>query len=178
MINKILRVAIKWFIILLRGRAEYARYIGVSIGENCRIYTTEFGTEPWLISIGNKVTVTSGVVMLTHDGATWLMNDEKGRRYSYKKIDVKDNVFIGINSIIMPGVVIDKNVIIAAGSVVTKSIPSGVIVGGNPAKIIGDYYDYEKKVLANNVYNLNMKIPYKQRINNALENTSKSYLNN
>ena len=49
---------------------EYALYKGVKIGDNCRIYTRSFGSEPWMISIGNKVTITSGVILLTHDGST------------------------------------------------------------------------------------------------------------
>ena len=62
-----------------------ARRKGVKVGTNCRIYTTAFGSEPWLIEIGNKVTVTAGVRILTHDGSTWLFNDDIGRRFLYKK---------------------------------------------------------------------------------------------
>ena len=122
---------------------DYARYKGVIVGKACRIYTKRFGSEPWMITIGDNVTVTSGCVLLTHDGSTWLIRDKHGRRYLYKRIVIKNNVFIGVDSIIMPGVIIEDNVIVAAGSVVTKSIPSGVIVAGNPAKIIGDYKKYQ-----------------------------------
>jgi serine acetyltransferase len=60
-------------------------------------------------------------------------------------------VYIGNSAIILPGVTIEDNVIVGALAVVTKSIPSGVIVGGNPAKIIGKIEDYEKKILPYNV---------------------------
>ena len=133
---------------ILFGRERYARKIGVTIGDDCRIYTRNFGSEPWLIEIGDRVTITAGVTLLTHDGATWLIRDKKGRRYSYGKVKIGSNVFVGINSIIMPGVIIGNKVIVAAGSVVTKSIPSGVIVAGNPAKIIGEFEQYESKVIS------------------------------
>lgn len=147
--NKIISFLIKNYKKFRYGGVDYAREVGLQVGEGCRIYTTSFGSEPWLISMGNNVTITSGVKLLTHDGAAWLIRDAKGRRYSLKKITIGNNVFIGVNTIVMPGVVIEDNVIVAAGSVVTKSIPSGVIVGGNPAKIIGDYYVYEKRALDN-----------------------------
>lgn len=72
------------YIFILDG-TSWARRKGVKIGNDCRIYTTRFGSEPWLIEIGNKVTVTSGVVLLTHDGSTWLFNDDKGRRFLLKR---------------------------------------------------------------------------------------------
>jgi acetyltransferase-like isoleucine patch superfamily enzyme len=138
-INKIVKIC-------CRG-GVYAKYIGVKIGNNCRIYTKGFGSEPFLITIGNHCTITTGVEFITHDGSTWLHRDEKGRRYHYAPIEIGNNVFIGVNSIIMPGVKIEDKVIVAAGSVVTKSLPSGVIVGGNPAKIIENYDELERKRL-------------------------------
>ena len=60
-------------------------------------------------------------------------------------IEIDENVFIGIGSIIMPDVYIGKNSIIAAGSLVTKDVPSGVIVAGNPAKIIGSFNELHEK---------------------------------
>ena len=126
---------------------SYAKVLGVKVGSNCRIYIKEFGSEPWLISIGDNVTITSGVKLLTHDGSTWLIRDNRGRRYFYAKVTIGNNVFIGVNSIIMPGVIIGNNVIIGAGSVVTKSIPNGLIVAGNPARIIGEFKNFEDRAL-------------------------------
>ena len=157
---------------------NYARYIGVKVGSDCRIYTHLFGSEPWMVSIGNKVTITAGVHFITHDGSTWLFSDEKGRRYKFSPIEIGNNVFIGVNSIILPGVKIDNNVVIAAGSVVTKSVPSGVVIGGNPAKIIGDYDSYKNKVLENYVSDQDMDFtkPYKERIDKVIDHTFKAYL--
>jgi acetyltransferase-like isoleucine patch superfamily enzyme len=129
------------------GGPEYARRLGAKVGSGCRIYTTRFGSEPFLISIGDRVTITSGVTLLTHDGATWLTRDERGRRYQYRPVTIGSDVFIGVNAIIMPGVTIGDEVIVAAGSVVTKSVPANSVVAGAPARIIGTYNDYRARAL-------------------------------
>lgn len=117
-------------------------------------------------------------MLLTHDGSTWLFNDDKGRRFLYKKTIIKNNVFIGTNSIIMPGVVIEDNVIVAARSIVTKSVPSGVIIGGNPAKILGDYDSYKARVLTSYVSESDMDFAktYKERILEIVDQSVKPYL--
>lgn len=134
-------------LVRLLGKVRYARHLGVRVGDGCRLYINYFGKEPFLVSIGNRVTITSGVRILTHDGSTWLMRDEHGRRQLFRRVTIGDDVFIGVNSIILPGVEIGNKVVIAAGSVVAKSVPSGVIVGGNPARIIGDFESYKTRVL-------------------------------
>jgi Hexapeptide repeat of succinyl-transferase len=139
---------IKWRVLYaLKGSTYAARALGVTIGEGCRIYTS-FGNEPWLISIGDRVTVTSGVKFITHDGATGLVRDEKGRRYRYAPIEIGSDVFIGTNSIILPGVRIGNRVIVAAGSVVNRSIPDNCVVAGVPARFIKTFDEYELRVLA------------------------------
>ncbi len=139
---------IKWRVLYaLKGSTYAARALGVTIGEGCRIYTS-FGNEPWLISIGDRVTVTSGVQFITHDGATGLVRDEKGRRYRYAPIEIGSDVFIGTNSIILPGVRIGNRVIVAAGSVVNRSIPDNCVVAGVPARFIKTFDEYELRVLA------------------------------
>jgi len=147
-IYKKLRSEFIWF---AKGGVVYAKSLGVKVGNDCRIYTKRFGTEPFLIEIGNRVTITADVLLLTHDGSTWLIKDEKGRRYTYNRIKIGNNVFIGARSIIMPGVIIEDNVIIGSGSIVTKSVPEGNIVAGNPAKIIGKYDTYKEQVLNQNM---------------------------
>ena len=67
-------------------------------------------------------------------------------RYS-GEIEIFDNVFIGANSTIMYNVKIGPNAIVAANSVVTKDVPEGAVVGGNPAKVIGSYETVKSKRL-------------------------------
>jgi acetyltransferase-like isoleucine patch superfamily enzyme len=134
--------------ILLRrifGGSTAARFQGVRVGKGCRLLCGHFGSEPWLITIGDRVTITSGVRLLTHDGSSWLFRDKEARRFRYAGIKIGSDVFIGTGSIILPGVHIGDRVVIGAGTVVTKSIPSGFVVCGNPARVIGTYENLDKK---------------------------------
>ena len=96
----------------------------------------------------------------------------------FGKIEIGNNVFLGMNAIIMPGVKIGDNSIVAAGSIVTKSVPSGYVVGGNPAKIITDYAKYEKRVLTEYIANDQMDFSknYKERVMEVLDVTFKKEL--
>ncbi len=140
--NLVWRVCAKMF-----GGDRASRLIGVQVGQGCRICPCGFGSEPWLISMGDRVTVAPGVSFVTHDGSTWLFRDARGRRFRYARIHVGNDVFIGVNAILMPGVRLGNRVIVGAGSVVTKSVPDGMIVAGSPAKIVGDFAELELRVL-------------------------------
>ena len=176
MINMIRRKLIfLYWRYIRRDSIGYLRSLGMTIGDNCRIYVWNFGSEPFLISIGNHTTITSGVRILTHDGATWLIRDAKGRRYFYARTEIGNNVFIGIDSIVMPGVKIEDDVIVAAGSVVTKSIPKGYIVGGNPARVIGKIADYRAKALLSlySEKDMDLSLTFNNRVSKLLSSTHK-----
>lgn len=126
------------------SRERYGKHIGVKIGKNCNIQDIQFSSEPYLIEIGNNVQITSGVKLFTH-GAGWVFRAEIPDFDTFGKIKINDNVYIGNNALILPGVTIGKNVIIGAGSVVTKSIPPNSIAAGNPARIIGDIDSFLEK---------------------------------
>ena len=87
------------------------------------------------IKIGNNAMLAPGVHIYT---ATHPLNPtERNSGYEYgKPVNIGDNVWIGGRAVICPGVTIGNNVVVAAGAVVTKDIPSNVVVGGNPAKVI------------------------------------------
>lgn len=133
---------------------EYARRIGVNIGKNNFVPDKEtWSSEPYLITIGNNCQITMGVRIFTHGGGQPIRQQIPDFD-SFGKVVIKDYVYIGNNSLIMPGVTIGEHSIIAAGSIVTKSIPSNVVVAGNPAKIICSVSDY---ILRNISYNTHTK---------------------
>lgn len=130
---------------------KYAKSIGVNIGKDCEFYRDIlWGSEPYLITVGNKVRITSGCKFITHDGGIWVLRNTNQLESAdiFGKITIGDNVHIGCNAIIMPGVTIGNNCIIGCGAIVTKDVPSNSIVGGVPAKYIksiDEYYDKHKE---------------------------------
>lgn len=120
---------------------EYAEFLKrhgrfYSIGQNCRINLGANVTNPEYVRLGNNVSL-SDCTLLGHDGVVAVLNTAYGVKLdSVGKIDIKDNVFIGHGAIVMPGVTIGPNSIVAAGAVVTKDVMEGDIVGGVPARPI------------------------------------------
>lgn len=145
---------IKWKL-LSDGYNEHNRYkkvkrLGVEIGNNCEIYeNVSFGSEPYLIKIGDNVRITKGVQFITHDGGVWVLRNKYPEKFTnidiFGMIIIENNVHIGINSIIMPNVTIGENSIIGCNAIVTKSVPSNSIAVGIPAKVIGTIEDYIEK---------------------------------
>jgi len=127
-------------------RIMIARKWGVKIGKNCVINPPITFTKPYLVSIGNDCVITSGVVFLTSDGAIRVFKKKNDFNETvYSPIIIKDNCFIGINSIILPNVTIGPNSIVGAGSVVTKNVPPNCVYAGNPARFISSYSEYLEK---------------------------------
>jgi len=118
---------------------------GAVIGENCRIYIKHL-PEPYLVRIGNHVCITHEVRLLTHDGAVWLWRRNDPTINRFGAIEIKDNCFIGMRAIILPGITIGPNSVVGAGSVVTKDVPPNTVVAGNPARVICSAEDYLAKV--------------------------------
>lgn len=132
---------------------KYARHIGVKIGKNSFISTRFWSSEPYLITIGNNVQITDGVRFFTHGGGNAVR--KKYPKFDiFGKIKIEDWVYIGSCSLIMPGVTIGRGALVAAGSVVTKSVASRTVVGGNPAKYICTVDEYIERNLK---YNLDSK---------------------
>lgn len=126
-------------------RIQHLRKTGMSIGENCGIFSDHLETnEPYLVSIGNHVTIAPNVWFSTHDASANIFFDDVSDFYG--RITIGNNVFIGMSVTMLPGTSIPDNCIVAAGSVVTKKFAeSGKIIAGNPAKVIGDIDTFKKK---------------------------------
>ena len=116
-------------------RIKYLRKRGIKIGEKCRVRTMKFSTEPYLIEIGNHVAVAANTEFITHDGATWCFENELDGGV-FGKITIGNNVFIGINCIILSNTSIGDNCIVGAGSIVRGHFPENSIICGNPAQVI------------------------------------------
>lgn len=120
--------------IFRRDRIVWLVKQGLTAGKNFSMLEDVYidPSHLWLIVIGNDVTLAPRTQILAHDAST--------KRHLGKtrlgKVVIGDRVFVGASAIILPGVTVGSEVIIGAGSVVTTDIPSGVVVAGNPARVI------------------------------------------
>ena len=125
---------------------QWARYLGVNIGQDNLLSKDAWGGEPYLITIGSHCQLTNSK-FFTHGGAQVVRHLDP-KFDCFGKIVIGDYVYIGTNSLIMPGVTLGDHTLVAAGSVVTKSFPGGLVLAGNPARIvctIEEYYERNKK---------------------------------
>lgn len=136
----------------MRGNnVRYLRSLGVRIGKQCEILTPagNFGTEPWLVELGDRVTVSAGVLFYTHDGASRVIRHEIaggapwGNRFG--TIVIRDNSFIGSQTILMPNINIGPNSIVGAGSVVHRDVAPNTVAAGVPAREICSLEDYKQR---------------------------------
>jgi acetyltransferase-like isoleucine patch superfamily enzyme len=134
-------------------RWRLRRYIrqGLQIADDCRLMgLPNFGSEPYLISIGRHVTISSRVTFINHDGGTWVFRDLP--KYSavikFGRIVIHDNCFIGSGATIMPGVTIGPTAVVAAESVVTADVSPNTVVGGVPARVLMSVEEYAERALA------------------------------
>ena len=134
---------------LLQGRNNeainaYFRKCGITIGNNTHIFSDISGGEGFLISIGDDVTISNNVSLITHDASVSHYIDNVTDIFG--EIKIGNNCFIGMNTTILPGVSIAKNCVIGAGSVLAKSIQEeGTVWAGNPAKKICLVSNLQKK---------------------------------
>ena len=154
-------------VLYLHDRIGYSRKQGVRIGQNCSIMGNSFpfGTEPYLVTIGDHVRINDGVRFFTHDGSVWVLRGLAGEEGFPKnlnnidlfgKITVGNNVQIGSNALILPNVSIGNNVIIGAGAIVTRSVPDNSVAVGIPARVISSIGDFYKKHRAEFMHTKNM----------------------
>lgn len=126
---------------------DYAKHKGATIGKNCLILTRDWPSESYLVKIGNYVGIAKGVAIQTHGGAGCVRKEHPDFDV-FGKVVIEDWAYIGLNSQIMPGVTIGEGALVAAGSIVTKSVAPHTVVGGNPAKFIcttEEYYERNKQ---------------------------------
>lgn len=125
------------------AQKKYLISKGMKIGKNTEIYswTGIDASLPWLIEIGDNVTISSNVTILTHDASPC----KAGCGTKVGKIKIGNNVFIGTRTIVLANVKIGDNVIVGAGSVVAKDLPPNGVYGGSPAKRICSFEEWQAK---------------------------------
>ena len=107
---------------------------------------SHWSSEPYLVTIGSHCQLTTCKIF-THGGGQVVRHIDPTFD-AFGKVVIGDYVYIGAEALIMPGVTIGDHALIAAGSVVTKSVPSGIVVAGNPARpicSIEEYYNRNKR---------------------------------
>lgn len=129
------------------GKFKVALYRlrGTKIGQNVDISSMVFLDEayPEFITIQDNVDIGPGTYIVVHDSS--LRCIQKDLPLSVSKVCIEENVYIGTSVVILPGVTIGKNSIIAAGSVVTRDIPPNSVAAGDPARIISTLDEYKAK---------------------------------
>lgn len=136
---------------------EYLRRKGVQIGEGTVFFSPSTivvdDNRPYLVKIGSRCKITAGVTILAHDYSIsvlrptfhFITNDSTAQTV------IGDNCFLGIRSVIMGGVKLGNNVIVATGAVVTKDVPDNSVVAGVPAKVISTLEDFYKRKKASQI---------------------------
>ncbi len=116
---------------------------GMKIGKNVTIMPDVVIDDGYsfLISIGDNCSISNGTIILAHDATTYKFTNGYTR---IGKVEIKENCFIGSKVIILPGVTIGPNVLIAAGSVINKDIPPNSCVAGVPARIYQKFDEFIK----------------------------------
>lgn len=152
----------------------YLKKMGISIGKGTIFYSPGKSvvdvSRPSQLKIGEYCKITAGVIILTHDYSRSVLRRVYGEIIGEaQETVIGDNVFIGMNSIVLMGSKIGNNVIIGAGSLITGIIPDNVVVAGNPAHVIrtlDEHYHIRKrksleeaKSFAKNFYTSNGRVP-------------------
>lgn len=129
---------------------EHLRMGGAKIGDDVTIFSPNhtYIDEQflWMLEIGSHVNITIGCHILNHD-YSWAVGKVKYGEVcgGVAPVHIGNNVFIGVNSIILMGTTIGNNVIIGAGSVVKGNVPDDTVVAGNPARVICRIDEYWEK---------------------------------
>lgn len=122
---------------------DYLFAHGLKVGENFHSYSPyAFDSNwPWLISVGDDVTLSTNVKILAHDAST----NRVGAHTKIGLVTIGNNVFVGAGTIVLCNTHIGSNVIIGAGSVVSHDIPDNSVAAGNPARVICSMDEFREK---------------------------------
>jgi len=140
--KNLLRKLIRWIIGFLREDKEVLYKIGNTKHHNAFIDRLT----PQFVEIGDYFVSAPGAYIISHDSSTF----RHIGKYRIEKVTIGDKVYLGANSVVLPGVTIGDNAIIGAGSVVTKDVAANTVVAGVPARYICSIDEYFAKCEAKN----------------------------
>lgn len=127
---------------------------GMTVGKGTRfVGRQQFGTEPYLITIGSNCLIANGVTFINHDGAIQVPLIKRGfnfvdiyaKQSRFGRIRIGNNVFIGTGATVLLDTCIADNSIIGAGAIVRGNFPDNSVICGNPAKVVQSLSSYEEK---------------------------------
>ncbi len=153
MISRIIDYLVDLYL-LRTNPGKYAKKVGVILNGSLYIYGGNrgmFGSEPFMIEIGDNVHITGECQFLTHDGSTLIFRKEVPTLEITKPIKIGNDVFIGYRTLILPGVTIGNRCVIGSGSVVNRDIPDNSLAVGNPCKVIKTSDELLEKLKCNSL---------------------------
>ena len=143
---------------------------GVKFGRNCKLNKkVSFGSEPYLVTLGNDFYCATGISFITHDGSVNVLRNlypELSQADLFGKITIGDNVFLGCNVTVLPNSSIGNNVIVGAGSIVRGHLESGYVYAGIPVKKLISIEEYKTKVNSRLMLTKNLNYEQKKDILN------------
>jgi acetyltransferase-like isoleucine patch superfamily enzyme len=121
-------------------RVALQRARGVKIGNEVFIGIEVFidPCYPALVEIGDYVSLAGRNIVFAHSDPTYPIRDKELIKTKIAKVSIRRGAWLGVGSIILPGVIVGENSVVAAGAVVTRDVPSYCVVGGVPARKIKD----------------------------------------
>lgn len=134
---------------------QYAAKKGVKVGKNVRFYSVKpgmFGSEPWLITIGDNVHITSECKFINHDGGTLIVRDQVPDLELTFPIEIGSNVYIGNRVTILPGTKVGNHCIVGACALLRGTYPDNSVIAGVPAKVICTVDDYLERAKAKSLH--------------------------
>jgi acetyltransferase-like isoleucine patch superfamily enzyme len=117
------------------------RWRGVKMGDDCFIDPTATLETAFAenITLGNDVRITVGAIIMTHIKGPHYLRDTGLVPAVIAPVTIEDHAFIGVNSVIMPGITVGKASVVASGAVVVSNVPEYTMVAGNPAKVVKQF---------------------------------------
>lgn len=160
MISRIVSLIKRMILTVTLSPISYARRQGVRLGENCLIGRgVNFGSEPYLVSIGDNFYSSNNIQFITHDGSVNVIRNlyiEHKFADLMGEISVGDNVFLGFGVVVLLGSEIGDNVVVGANSLVKGRLESNGVYAGSPARLICSIDEYLSKNRRNFIYTKNL----------------------